>query len=329
MVEKPRRFDRKIGVIHIKFEDNRYAQFLVVAPMSSGKSTLINSILGKRILATSNFACTSKETKIVINNKLIKNKLHIETIDGKFNVISDLEDKEVCYFDYIKNNIKNIVIETSSRNQIHSSKAIMLIDTPGGNYSQNDLHDVEMRKSLTSFTRGTIFYILNVTQVGTEDDYKILSEVKKSIKGKNIKIAFILNKIDVLDGNRENLQEFIKNVIVKFIENVGIKNYILFPCSSEAALLFKCALGGEELSETECDKLYRYYKYYYRNFDCMKHGGVDSNASNEEETVVYDGECYEKKKIKIALDNTGINEIEDFISKLSTQYKKIRTIKHK
>lgn len=317
-------------MIYIKYSECECSKFLIIAPMSSGKSTLINALIGKKLLQTSNFACTSKETRILINKRLKSSCIYFEQKNGTDKVIRGIRDDDVI--ESITKNInkqcKKVLLETNSRNTIVASKPVMFIDTPGGNYSGNDEHEVETRKVLEYFNNGTIIYVLNATQIGTEDDYKILSEVKSFVTGKKVQVIFVLNKIDALDSDRENLNEFIKNVVISFINKVGISQYMIFPCASEAALLFRCAMRSDSLTEAETDKLYKYFKEYYKDVNNIRYSIFDANDCNESETVVYDEEQYDISKLKIALGNTGILEIENYLSKVSTKVKTL-TIKAK
>lgn len=52
------------GVIYIKYRKKECSKFLLIAPMSSGKYTLINSILGTNMLLEANKATTAVITRI-------------------------------------------------------------------------------------------------------------------------------------------------------------------------------------------------------------------------------------------------------------------------
>lgn len=310
---------------NIEYNEKSCSKFLIVASMSSGKSTLINALLGKKLLRTSNFACTSRELQVVINNRLKGTRIYLEQENGTDIVLRNIDDKKDKSFinNAMEHVCKRMLIETCSTNTIVSSKPIILIDTPGENYSQNNEHEVVTRNALEVFDDGTIIYVLNATQIGTEDDFRILSEVKSYMTGKNVKVLFVLNKIDELDTEKEKVNEFINEVVVSFIEKVNIKDYMVFPCASEAALLFKCAMNEEVLSETESDKLYKYYKHYYKDNDSVCYAIYDSDTRKTSSKVVYDEEQYDVSNISVALRNTGIFELERYISKVSTKTKTI------
>lgn len=309
----------------MEYNEKICSKFLFIAPISSGKTTLINALLGKKLLRSSNFACTSRDIAVLINNRLKSTRIYLEQENGIDIVARNIDDrKDKLVFDKtIEQSCKKMLIETYSSNTIVASKPIVFIDTPGGNYSQNNEHEVVTRKALDNFEDGIIIYVLNATQIGTDDDFKILSQVKSYINAKNKKVLFVLNKVDELDSERENLNNFISDVVVSFIEKVNITDYMIIPCASEAALLFRAAMKGAILSETECDKLYKYYKHFYKKQDNNFYATYESEIRAENSEVVYDGEKYKLQNLRMALRNTGIFELEQYISKVSTNTRAI------
>lgn len=296
-------------------ENSRYSQFLLFGTMSSGKSTVINSILGKKLLAMSNFSCTAKETRIMINAGAEGNNVFIEKKNGEKTLLRNQKDEDIYKCRYNEEEITRVTIETNSRNVFDTSKKILLIDTPGGNCIEDKSHQEEAERVLSSAENEIIFYVLNTTQIGTEDDAKLLADVKRILVDKRAEIVFVLNKTDNLEDRNKNLEDFIQHTVKRYIESTGIKNHIIFPYSAEAALLFQCAIREDRLSETECDKLYKYYKFYNRGI--MDAENKKGGAEKEEQTVTYDGENYSINRLRMALDHTGINEILNFISQMS------------
>ena len=49
----------------IKIEENKVFPMAVIATMSSGKSTLINALIGKEILPSANAACTALNLSLI------------------------------------------------------------------------------------------------------------------------------------------------------------------------------------------------------------------------------------------------------------------------
>ena len=110
-------------------------ELLVVAPMSSGKSTVINAILGMNILPSSNFACTAHKYKITINDKNEQVEVSVRVRNGKMEKVTDVngETLEKINEDEIS---KEINIEAPSYGRLAQTRKIVLIDTPGANFQE-------------------------------------------------------------------------------------------------------------------------------------------------------------------------------------------------
>ena len=114
-------------------------ELLVVAPMSSGKSTVINAILGMNILPSSNFACTAHKYKITINDKNEQVEVSVRVRNGKMEKVTDVNGETLKKINEDEIS-KEINIEAPSYGRLAQTRKIVLIDTPGANYSGNSSH---------------------------------------------------------------------------------------------------------------------------------------------------------------------------------------------
>lgn len=73
------------------------------------------------------------------------------------------------------------------------STALMLVDTPGPNNSQNQAHKNTTYRAINSDSNNLILYVLNGTQLSTNDDASLLSYVADQIKrgGKQVRDRFL------------------------------------------------------------------------------------------------------------------------------------------
>jgi GTPase Era involved in 16S rRNA processing len=222
--------------------ENNEVSIVVIATMSAGKSTLLNTFIGQHLMPSKNGACTAticeiknSKSNIIVgkvldeNNKIIQEK---GEVDSK--IISELNDKG-------NNAYLNIKIECPIENINVEGMSLVLIDTPGPNNSSNHKHkkityDLIKNKSKNAL----ILYVLNATSLGIDDDKNLLSEIKNTLEnqGKNAldRILFVLNKVDELDPEKEKLEETLKTCN-KYLESNGIKNAKIFPISSRFAYL--------------------------------------------------------------------------------------------
>lgn len=191
----------------INFNNRKEKEIVVVATMSSGKSTLINALLSKKLLPSSNEACTAIITKVINTNQ--------ENYSAK----AYSEKKELLYEEYdvsyekMKkwNNNENISeIEIYGNIPFANKKEILnltLIDTPGPNNSRNSDHQKILEKYLENIDENTIIlYVLNGTQLGITDDSNLLDNLIKNIGDNSKNIIFVLNKLDCFNDEDDVLE---------------------------------------------------------------------------------------------------------------------------
>lgn len=224
----------------------------VIATMSSGKSTLINSLLGRELMPSKNEACTATIAKIkdsnVSSNFCAKYRDKENMVIGQFSNLS-LEDMEemnanphTAFID-IEGNIPNID---------SSGIRLVLVDTPGPNNSRTEEHKNHTYRVIKEKTKPMVLYVLNATQLQTNDDYTLLSTVAEAMKvgGKQSKDRFIfaVNKIDQFDPDKESVQDALQHVR-EYLHKFNIENPNLFPTSAETAKVIRMHQNGMRLTK--------------------------------------------------------------------------------
>ena len=273
-------------------------RIVVVAPMSSGKSTLINAILSRDLLPAVNQATTAvitmirdddcckdfvvtaydKNNKIVVNRKTATAKL-IEDL----NYMIDPDDKEgktpaISRID-IEGNIPNI--DSNILNTV-------FMDTPGGNNAQNLVHGELMNEAIDDEDKCLILYVFNGTQLGTNDSNEILRKISRSMRNSNNgklsrdRFLFVANKMDGFDLDKEPYEEVIENTILPQLASNGIYEPNLFLTSAVTSKLSRMFLSGNELTEHEEDELYNKLRLFNRsNRNLNKYCSLDERRKNE------------------------------------------------
>ncbi|GAB9259815.1 dynamin family protein [Ligilactobacillus animalis] len=214
----------------------RRLKVLVTATMSAGKSTLINALVGKKILFSQNESATGKIYHIL--NKVDKSGF------------SRLED-ELQNLETEQEIIK--ISESSSEKDIYISTYIErfnefpveIIDTPGTNYSGNDNHLGLTEYALNNIDYDVILCVLNATQAGTYDEKKNLQLVKKADKP----VIFALNKIDTFNKKNDSVEQSISDAEEELSE-LGFLEPTVLPVSSYFALL-GCLSGTDSLDDDD------------------------------------------------------------------------------
>lgn len=251
---------------NINFIKLRPYNILITATMSAGKSTLINSMVGKNISLMQNMACTSKIHTII--SKSLEDGLSSEyDHDISMNVSNEdlLSDNE-------DNKSNKITVGTFFNGEL-GGKRIILFDSPGINSSENVDHTEISQRMVKSRKYRLMIYVLNSTQLGTTDEEYHLEFVKQSLG--RAKIIFVMNKADQLISEDDNFLDSIESQR-KFLVSKGFKDPLICPVSSRAAYLVKKSkiekFSRIERREMEnfMDKFerQRLSDYYEKNLGC-------------------------------------------------------------
>lgn len=245
-------------------------RILVVSTMSSGKSTLINALIGQDLFPSRNDACTAKIIRYIRNNRL----KHVKAIaKGEEEIRANNITKNSLDEINSNSNYDRITLIGPIRSLYKYKNTIEIIDTPGTNNSLDKNHMNITLDFLGSGEFDVILYVLNVTQLGVNDDLFLLKRIKEYLdKNRDKKIVFVLNKMDQIDEEIESIDEIYNNAI-KYIKNIGIDEVRLVSISAELAKLVKKD-KYEELTTREKRK-FKMYKimstesnnklYYYQN----------------------------------------------------------------
>ena len=335
-------------------------RIVIVAPMSSGKSTLINSLLRKELMPAKTEACTAVITAVVTEirdndrfeeffvnatdkygNAIAKNKKATKKLISELNYKKDPNDPEkkeaLIHLLQLEGPIPNLPSDVLNT---------VFVDTPGGNNSQNAEHEEMMDEAIGDENKSLILYVFNGAQLGTNDSNIILKKIanamQNSTNGKQSRdrFLFVANRMDEFDVSEEPYEEVIKNTILPQLASNGITEPNLFLASAQTAKLIRMTTNGEELSETEEEDLEKFVKRFNRSTRMLsKYASL--NLSDRDK-LMESAEKYakagketddikeaEKNKYKAAEINSGIPAIEMAIEEYLEKYAiaiKIKTV---
>lgn len=216
----------------------------VVATMSSGKSTLINALLGKKLMPAKNTATTAKIVKIKDvdgkkefsatafdkNNKIIKRYQEVTLRD-----MQELNENPDVYEIHLEGDIEFVSSEGMS---------LVLVDTPGPNNARSFQHKEVTFRMLEDSDKSLVLYVMNARQLGINDDKIFLDYIcnimKKGGKKSRDRYIFAVNQMDAFRPTPDNDGE---DCIVKSLSDVRIelnnrdvKEANIFPVSAGVAL---------------------------------------------------------------------------------------------
>lgn len=300
-------------ILNSEFEIN------VIATMSSGKSTLINSLLSKKILPSSNEACTATITRI----KDTDNSHFVGRAYSQKNVKMHSE-KELSY-DIMKGwnedkNISTIEIEGDIPFVKADEIALVITDTPGPNNSNDESHKQKLLDMLGSNKyKPLILYVMNATQLWITDDNDLLNNViaklKNADKQTRDSFLFVVNKVDNFNED-DSLEKTLKKV-KKYLEEKGIENPIIIPMTALPALAIRSEPQNprQEADRNNFIKIMNIDK----NLHLEKYISLPPKAKQEIEDELKQA-IEEEEKEKTALIHTGIPSLEKIIKTYIEKY---------
>ncbi len=232
----------------------------VIATMSSGKSTLINALLGKKLMPAKNQACTATVTEIKDNDKTVYNAVVYNENGDVINQFSDIDYDKMDELNEDPD-VHRIYIEGDIPFLDSQSIALTLVDTPGPNNSQNQTHKNITYRAINNGSNNLILYVLNGTQLSTNDDASLLEYIAQQIRtgGKQVRdrFLFVINKMDAFDPENEDIDSVIEQA-KKYLLKYGIEDPQIFPCSAFTALNIRTELQNidvDNISRNEMKKL--------------------------------------------------------------------------
>lgn len=297
----------------------------VIATMSSGKSTLINSLLHRELLPSLNQACTATVATILDNDDM--NNYEATCYDANDNVIYPRKEinAEIMSEYNSDKKVQTIAIEGSIPAIPSDKIRLCLRDTPGPNNSRDDHHKELTESIIKCNTNSIVVYVMNATQMEINDDkylfQSISREMKKEGKQSHDRFIFVINKCDALDEEKGETVPKLLDRAREYLKQFDITEPILIPTNSLLALTIRKKLNGETLTRSENKKyndVYDYVEYedlHYEDFavltpsvhDTLKRKVAEYHANE-------DNWDYE------ALIHTGVPALEETITEYVEKY---------
>ena len=300
---------------------NKDFDVYVAATMSSGKSTLINAMLGTDLLPAANEATTATIAQITDNDSKPVGKF----VGSRFNKDGiEVDALQPVTLEMLKEwNIKpdtklikleGNIIGINERENVR----LVITDTPGPNNSQDPEHArTTMQHIQDSVRNPLILYILNATQLGTKDDQQVLSEIAKIMQqgGKQSKdrFIFVVNKMDAFDPEAGENVEAALGRVTKYLEDNGIENPLIYPVSANLTRLYrKRTEMPDHLTRKERGDLTAMEDLFTEEptMDLVKYMPLTSSVRRN----------LKEKNLPLVLERSGLPAIESMIDEYIDKY---------
>ena len=223
-----------------KAKDSRF-EVNVIATMSSGKSTLINALLGQQLMPAANEATTATIVKIIDSPQ---KDFSAKAYDKSGNVVSVIENVTIEDMKRLNDDPTIPLVVLKGRIPFVESVGmkLVLVDTPGPNNARNKLHEEMTYRMLADSEKSLVLYVMNGLQLGINDEKVLLDYVCKCMKegGKQGRERFIfavniLDRFKPKDEGQDCIERALNNA-KSGLENRGIYCPNIFPVSSLSAL---------------------------------------------------------------------------------------------
>lgn len=228
--------DNRLHMVKEQLISNCF-NLVILGQFKRGKTTLINSLIGKEILPSSVVPLTSIVTILKYGEEV---SCLVSMDDG-----NEMKIRIEELPDYVteKGNPKNIRGVRCARIGYPSpflEKGILLVDTPG--VGSTFLHNTETTYEFLDHLDAALFLMSADVPIS-----QVEKELLDTIKGSTQKIFFVLNKIDNLTPKEiEEIAAFNKHVL----EEMGFTVQEIWPISAREALKAKTMNNDLQLSQS-------------------------------------------------------------------------------
>lgn len=221
---------------------NELLEVNVVATMSAGKSTLINALLGKKLMPSKQGACTATITRIQDDDDSTYKAVAVDENKTELEHFSSLDYKTMMALN--KNpEVNEIRVKGNIPFVTADEVSLVLIDTPGPDNARDHRHGKVTAKALDQSSKMLVMFVMNGGKLHDEAQDAFLRRIAKSMSvgGKQSKerFLFVINKMDGYDEEDDDIAGETIPDTIKYLEEMGIEDPNIFPAAAEPALLIR------------------------------------------------------------------------------------------
>ena len=243
------------------YANNSTFEINVVATMSAGKSTLINSLLGKKLMPTANQATTATIVRITDNDNptytaiarnadwLVKKSVDNLTLKDMKALNSD---EDISYID-IHGDIPFIAADNMK---------LVLIDTPGPDNARNADHQYMTYNLIKNSDKSLVLVVIDGSHPGVLSEAELLNfisdEMNKCGKQSRDRYIFVVNKLDTYKSEDEDIEGVLSKLRNTLEKDYKIIKPNIFPISAQVAFETR----GPETEQIDRDELDNFVKKY-------------------------------------------------------------------
>jgi hypothetical protein len=239
-----------------RFSESKGSNIVFTATMSTGKSTLINAIIGKNIAPSKATACTSNIANF-ISCPLEGNFLNYSDENG-IKIILDLKNTKKLI------ETSNYCYVNTYFNSIISEKKVNIIDTPGVDFSMDITHGEITRNELKNSNIDILVYVMSAQNFGAKGDDEHLRFIRENVKYKKLILA--INMLDTSSSEDDSILDIVSN-IKKYLEKLKFKDFIIAPISGRGGLVLKNYLNNYNNFKGDLEEVEHFKRKFTRRKD--------------------------------------------------------------
>ncbi len=305
-----------------EYEEREETHIAICATVSSGKSTFLNTILGKGLMPNRMTACTARMGVIRTNDCLIKPISVIENKSKNCIYESNITSKKMDELN-MDEQVKQVLTEISVPLLKKANKILYFHDSPGVNNSMDETHHEVTLNYLKTEKPEWILFLIDAQHDTVNDNVNLLKEIAEYAQKKS-NVIFLYNKVDCLkEEDGDDLDENL-NEVREMIRQQGFSSPRIFPISAKAAQLFSEVLVEQHQNFTDADKrlfleCYKFFKkkknnmmrYFEEEVSAMRN--IEYEKLDREQIVIVKDKEYIKGDILDAWYRTGVYALVEWI----------------
>lgn len=213
----------------------------VVAPVSAGKSTLLNAMMGRSLLPSKSTACTAGVFSVVDDDHAIEFRVRGRKSKSRYTTWRRANPDVLASMN--ASGFPRVEIEGDLKriSNFRGRFKVAFIDTPGPNNACDLTHAQILQGVLETSAFSSIVVVLNAASLHTTDEAALISEIRQYLKShrRSIDVIFVLNRIDALFHGREcnkSLVEIVNGTKKYLTERFEFEHPVVIPTWASLAL---------------------------------------------------------------------------------------------
>lgn len=234
---------------------------VLVGLVSSGKSTLVNALVGRPVMPTDNLACTAMTVTVVdpLKDGAFPPAAYVD--GGQFTVI-DGADAASALWERNQSGTGGFYLRAPLTKLNHGLFPAAIVDTPGVNDGMNDACRHTAVDALRAIPDPTVVFVSHVRTCEQTDEQRCLQGLAEVMREKGINEWFVaLNGWNFMDPEK-NEQDRYREKVCRMAEMCGLPCPKVFFVAALPAQLCMQAMSGGQLSKKDWYDLEEYLADY-------------------------------------------------------------------